>query len=1683
MVNGKKLLAMLLVFTMTFSYFAIVNEVLATTSFVSLFGGNAGTGNENVEFEAYLADGERTADALMSDVNNENLAIKLQLAVKESGYLKNGKVEFKAKEEELNFVVKEDNNIAELEQVQSLQENVLEFNKIERSSEKLEISIPITYEMEEYIKEEKLNGTTQVIFSGTYVNEKGKEKEVSKEVELTLAWQNEKIAKIENEVSKYIQFGEDGVILQTIVKVNTSTENQNSLPTKATELTINVPKMADKTPTEVSVIANSTAGTNGKGVGEVEFTEENWNYDAEQGIVKINLENKKQWVDVDASQEYLKIDGEQKEQEERYYSNNGTDEYVLTYTFQEVAFAEEMKTSSSIEAKVATFSGVEAQNNETVTTAEEINDIILNGQTGNIISYNIENETPEVSKIHAYLNKEVEYNSKTAINVSYTDIVEEMIIEDVENKYIDKAGNELSTEDLYYKQILVNQENFKNILGEEGSLRITDVAGNELAMLNKEATVDENGNYVVDFQNRVSKVIIQTSAPVNTGNLIVSNKKATSELSISKAEYASMDYLATTTRQKAKFTYVSEIVDLGNAITKTKLKDTKTDINLVLDKDSLSTATTNNNVEMRLELNNNQEISDPYGNSIFEIEMPEYVTGLNVTNANMIYGEGLEIANVETLVRNGKMIVRISVSGKQMDLNSGVLTNGTNIVLNADITVDMYAPSMEATIKAYAYNSEATNYANPVEYTIGETTTATYQEAKVQYIAPSGMIAINTTFNYDSKGSSLTSMKQGKQVDYIDIYSPAKVATMEIAMMNNNEKAVSNVAILGRIPFKGVKDFGTNDDLGSTIDTKMISGIASNTSNQGEFIVYYSENGQATKDLNDTANNWELNPVNFEKVKSYLIVPKDGAYQFGAKQVLKFTYEYEIPENLTHNQAIYGTFLASYSNENIEETVQSDLIGLTTGAGPELEIKLVADKQTAKENDEIKLTATVKNVGKDVAQEVKVKLPVPTNTIFVSAEADRDGATIQSEGANVVANLGNLAKGSTAEINAILKVGIVNSQESIGAVASVEAKDLKTALKSEEVTIQLITAEIRVKQAINNTMSENYYYTKDDKLTIMIMIQNLTQEAQENVKLVTNIPNELNIIGVREVIGFSENDVPYNPSSNEITWDIGRIEGESGKQLNIRVAVGDLRSGMTADTVYVTTQVSGNGIETIKAKDIKINIGKNSLSISQTSSTSTYVTEGEMIDYTFTIKNEGTTDANNIILTDIIPDGIIVKEMSYASGGDTMTVKMSDTETSQLTVAIPKNDQIPVNVTALADELESEKEKTVTNVGTVSSTNIDEIRSNSVTHIIQERKSSSQTGNNNNTNQNNNHYTNQDITKSYKISGIAWLDANKNGMRDDGEQRMSNITAMLVDSTSGVIKATTTTDSNGEYFFNGLSNGTYLVLFKYDTTVYTTTTYRKEGVEAINNSDAVTTKIEQNGKQENGAVTDIITLNGANMTNIDIGLIETTKFSLGIDKAITKVTVQNAKGTVTKEFDKAKLTQYGITAKYLSGTTAYVEYTITVTNNGDLEGFASEIVDYIPEGMTFNSGLNPDWYTGTDGNLYTKALADTELKAGQSKEITLVLTKQMTTENTGMVSNMAEIASDYNVYGVSDINSTPGNKAQGEDDISTADIILTVKTGETIIYITAIIICTIAGAVAGFMIYERKLKNKSEGGV
>jgi len=299
------------------------------------------------------------------------------------------------------------------------------------------------------------------------------------------------------------------------------------------------------------------------------------------------------------------------------------------------------------------------------------------------------------------------------------------------------------------------------------------------------------------------------------------------------------------------------------------------------------------------------------------------------------------------------------------------------------------------------------------------------------------------------------------------------------------------------------------------------------------------------------------------------------------------------------------------------------------------------------------------------------------------------------------------------------------------------------------------------------------------------------------------------------------------------------------------------------------------------------------------------------------------------------------------------------------------------------------------------------------------------------------------------VNGTVWFDVNKNGQKDSNEPNFSGIKVNVFDVSAKTYIAETLTDANGRYTLDDMIKGLYILVFEYDTEKYEPTTYMAEGVDPTINSKAITYRMNINGKEAIVAVTDTINLQ-SNLSNINIGLKEKLKFDLELDKYISRVVVQNNNGTKAYDYDGKTLAKVEIHKKQLPGSLVVLEYIIKVKNTGELPGYAKNIVDYIPSGLTFSSELNKDWYI-SDNKLYTKSIENVELQPGEEKELKLILTKTMTNENTGLINNRAEIYQDYNQYGNTDSDSKPNNQIQNEDDFGYADVIIGISTGGSIV--------------------------------
>jgi hypothetical protein len=311
--------------------------------------------------------------------------------------------------------------------------------------------------------------------------------------------------------------------------------------------------------------------------------------------------------------------------------------------------------------------------------------------------------------------------------------------------------------------------------------------------------------------------------------------------------------------------------------------------------------------------------------------------------------------------------------------------------------------------------------------------------------------------------------------------------------------------------------------------------------------------------------------------------------------------------------------------------------------------------------------------------------------------------------------------------------------------------------------------------------------------------------------------------------------------------------------------------------------------------------------------------------------------------------------------------------------------------------------------------------------------------------------TSETTLSTDSILGIVWNDKNANGSRDSDEELIEGVDLVLYnrnnntiakDSNGVEIKATS--DKDGKYELNNIPKGNYYVVAKYDSTKYGITNYQNDKVTTALNSDFIDAMFVN----ERIGTSDIINVDNANLYNFDLGLASSERFDLKLDMNITKVTVTNPrKDAESKDYEGSKLLKREFNSNRVDNDTLLVEYTIKVTNEGNLAGYANTIVDYIPDGFTFDSEINKDWFIGNDKNIYSNKLSTELINPGETKELKVVLTKKMTGNSVGLIHNVAEITKAYNTKAISDSDSIPGNKRDGEDDISSADIFLGIETG------------------------------------
>ena len=1697
-----KVIAMLLTTTILYANSAAVVSYAADNFLSAKALENQGTSTtkENVEFDVYYDGGKHTVSA---DVNAEDTKLNIALKVKKAGYLKDAVVDFS----DTNFKIaktEESDNI----QAVDAENKKISFNQI-NNGENVTETINIALDKKDEISEDMFDRDNTIKFTGTYVNAKGEEVAVKKDIVVHTSWTASTAkAKLDYEITKYIPYSANNVSkLITQGKITSYVEN-SVLPIKNTNIEVNAPKINNKYPETVTVVANSTNATNGDANGD-NFSKNNWSYDSTTGKITITVNNnavngKIQWA------------------------KNTADEFIVTYIYSSDVYesVKDSVTRVTYDASSSMNLYVKSGVNKVSAHVDGYED--QTKKIGDIVGFT-SNATQSISKGYIYNNKnatdenkkETEYVAQYTAHVSYADVIDAIVLKQDVDQFVTANGSEQSTtvggvNYAYNKTLAISKQEFDKVFGENGEITILNETGTTLATINKDTEVKDNKIVVNLVPFNTNSITIKTSKPQAEGNVIFEITKALSK----NIEY-STNQLKSFTQIKTSVTGTAKNSDIDIVSTESTknvdLTEPTQKASITTSNNRLSTIVKNDNVEIKVTLENDRADDTMYTNPKIKITFPENIETINVKDCKVYFDDELEIDEDSIMFYengDGTKTLELKLKGTQTKYNN-VAAKGATVVLTTDITLNTLTPTTNTQITAEITNGDST---------------VTNVATDVKYIAPSGVVTTNSMTGYN--GDEKIEVINGEsQKALIPTKAEQKEVTYTMNVINNYENTLDHVVVLGRTPFKDNKDVSTSLSLGSNITMPLTSGLTVTGVDASKVTIYYSENGEATTDLSNSQNGWTTSVTDYTKIKSYMIVLNED-YAMNGGDTFTFTYKATLPANLDYDQEVYENYGVFFNNNKTSGTITDKAIatkiGLTTGSIAKLDAKLtstIGEGASVKSGEILEYELTINNTGVVDAENTTVEIKLPPELSFIPQDGDDYTYKVPEDeeyDESRYEELLNLPENEVIDLtkyenliselqqyedndvdSEVLKInlGKITANSTLKKTLKFRAQSdetKKVELKatvgySDMISVETNTVSNIIEKVYFDTQIGSKYKSLKEGETYSFQIALRSSQynyeledesidnSRKNTVVTITLPDELEYDSIKltrfNEDTFEEDDITSTAnvkvSGRKVTVKVGDVDGERGKTLIINTKVGKLANEVYKKEVTITSNIKADDTETENIDDISVTINKPGINVAQTANipTGTTISAGEDFAYTFTIQNLSDIYLNDVEFTDALPTEVTFKylEIVYEDGTIDSSFNINSDGSINTKFYLSAGQKVTINVHVVANSIDNDTE--ISNKAKFKNEDIGEVETNSVSHIVKHFEKTDVNVDPDDTNK-----------ETRKVIGTVWVDANKDGVKDANEQRVSGVKVLLLNNNTSNIamdsnneQCITTTGTDGSYMFNNVPQGKYSVIFFYDSANYSPTTYKKSGVSDEQNSDAIDKTVNYEGKDQIAAVTEEIVLADTNQFNIDLGIVEDAKFDLKLDKVVQAITVNNGKNTKEHVYN-SKLAKLDFESKYANTSSMVVEYKFTITNEGGIAGYVKKLADYLPEELKFNSELNKDWYEGKVGVIYNASLANTIINPGESKEVTLILTKNMNGDDDfGLINNSAEIYETSNDYGALDIDSTPGNKATNEDDYSTANVLTSVKTGDVVIYTTLIItIITIVG-VGIYMIKKKVL--------
>ena len=458
----------------------------------------------------------------------------------------------------------------------------------------------------------------------------------------------------------------------------------------------------------------------------------------------------------------------------------------------------------------------------------------------------------------------------------------------------------------------------KAMLGDDGWIKVYNNDTNELIA----AFNSSNWNSYIDkpfiYENDVTNIRVLTSKLVTPAMFKIENVMNISDREvvdeINKNEFDKLNYINKHIDYSSKLTAnSSEFTGNGNADISVSYYELNP---IVYHNGSLLLSTYKTRSEsftLNLATIAPYDSIDPksWKDSIILMEFPEDIVDLKDVR---LTGNNVNVSGYEVIDKDGKKFLKAYLSSEE-------LKGQQSITFSAKITVNPVADNKVTNTKVYVYNKENDKYlyesnnlyqryvnrddAKDVYDINGDgnkNEKIGYTEIPTTISAPQELHINQKIINYNTDGDVVNAPNIG----VIDGNGTGK-ATVVVQLKNNFPPSVTNVKILGAIPFKNNKGLLSGANLDSKNNTFMTGPIKIPDNLKSKVKVYYSENEDINRSwiLNDNQWKTEDQITDWSKIKNYYVDYGDKV--FNVNELTEFSYEVNVPKNVTYNQPTFAS--------------------------------------------------------------------------------------------------------------------------------------------------------------------------------------------------------------------------------------------------------------------------------------------------------------------------------------------------------------------------------------------------------------------------------------------------------------------------------------------------------------------------------------------------------------------------------------------------------------------------------------------------------------------------------------------------------------------------------------------------------------------------------------------------------